>query len=216
VKWNEHFPENVVLDMRRLVMNKLLLVGAFCAIPAFAQSISVGVIGGAPFTDVVNATNQNNLAFIPKSTNFTVGPSFQVNLPLSFRIEADALYRPYSFSATSTVVSSIVPINVSGNQWTFPVLAQYRFTFPVVKPFVEVGASFDHLSNLSSAAKNITSGAGQLIQQSHAGVVLGGGVDVKIPFVRISGELRYTHQGSADFQAISNLNQAEVLVGIHF
>jgi hypothetical protein len=197
-------------------MNKLLLVGAFCAISASAQSISVGVIGGAPFTGVVNATNQSNLAFIPKSTNFTVGPSFQVNLPLSFRIEADALYRPYSFSAASTVVSSIVPINVSGNQWTFPVLAQYRFTLPVVKPFVEAGVSFDHLSNLSSAAKNITSGPGQLIQQSHAGVVLGGGVDVKIPFVRISGELRYTHQGSADFQAISNLNQAEVLVGIHF
>jgi hypothetical protein len=201
-------------------MRPLLVLGAFCVISANAQSISVGVLGGAPFTDVVNATNQNNLAFVPKSTNFTVGPSFQVNLPLNFRLEADALYRPYSFTATSTVLppfaTSIAPINVSASQWNFPFLAQYRFSMPLVKPFVEAGVSFDHLSNVSAAAKILTSGTGTLIQQTHAGVVLGGGVDLKIPFIRLSGELRYTHQGSADFQGLSNLNQAEVLVGIHF
>ena len=202
-------------------MKALVILGALFAVSASAQSISVGVIGGAPFTDVVNAVNQNNLAFVPKSTNFTVGPAFQVNLPLSLRIEVDALYRPYSFTATSTVpptlLTSIAPLNVSANQWRFPVLAAYRFKFPVAKPFVEAGVSFDHLSNLTSAAKTyFATGPGQFLQASHAGVVLGGGVDVKIPLVRLSGELRYTHQGSADFAAISNLNQAEVLVGVHF
>jgi hypothetical protein len=100
--------------------------------------------------------------------------------------------------------------------WSFPILAQYRFKTPVVKPFVEVGVSFDHLSSLSAAATELTSGPGTLIRQTNAGVVLGGGVDVKIPLIRLSGELRYTHQGSAYFQGISNLNQAEVLVGVHF
>ena len=206
--------------MKRLTMRRLLLFTLFCTAAASAQSISVGLIGGAPFTDVVNSVNQNNFAFVPKSTNFTIGPAFQVNLPLSLRLEVDALYRPYSFTGTSTVtptlLTSVAPVNVSGSQWRFPVLAAYRFKAPVIKPFVEAGVSFDHLSNLSDAAKRITSGAGQLIQQTHAGVVLGGGVDVKIPLIRISGELRYTHQGSADFQSLSNLNQAEVLVGIHF
>jgi hypothetical protein len=220
LKWNERDVFLVVSDMQRLTMKRVFIFGLFCAASACAQGISVGVIGGAPFTDVVNATNQNNLAFVPKSTNFTIGPALQVNLPLSLRIEVDALYRPYSFTGTSTLAPTLLfantPINVSGSQWRFPVLAAYRFKAPVVKPFVEAGVSFDHLSNLSAAAKNITSGAGTLIQQSHAGVVLGGGVDVKIPFFRISGELRYTHQGSADFQSISNLNQAEVLVGVHF
>jgi hypothetical protein len=200
-------------------MRKLLALGAFWAISASAQSIfSIGVIGGAPFTDVVNATNQNNPAFVSNSTTFTVGPSFQVNLPLSLRIEVDALYRPYSFTATGPpmFVGIAVPTTVSGSEWTFPVLAQYRFKTPVVKPFVEVGVSFDHLSNLSTAASDITSGPGTLIHQTNAGVVLGGGVDVKIPFIRLSGEVRYTHQGSAYFQGISNLNQAEVLVGVHF
>ena len=81
---------------------------------------------------------------------------------------------------------------------------------------MEAGVAFDHLSNLSADATYFATGPGTLIHQTNAGVVLGGGVDVKIPFVRISGELRYTHQGSADFQAVSKLNQAEVLVGIHF
>jgi len=100
--------------------------------------------------------------------------------------------------------------------WSFPFLLQYRFKFPVVKPFVEVGASFDHLADISSAANNITSGPGTLLRRSNASVILGGGVDVKIPFVRLSGELRYSHLGSPDFQAISNVNQAEVLLGVHF
>jgi hypothetical protein len=202
-------------------MRKVLALLALCVISASAQSIfSIGVIGGAPFTDVVNATNQNNLAFISKSTNFTVGPAFQINLPLSLRLEVDALYRPYSFTGTSTVpapfAASIAPIHVSGNQWSFPILAQYRFKTPVVKPFVEAGVSFDHLSDLTATAKELTSGPGTLIHQTNAGVVLGGGIDVKVPLLRLSGELRYTHQGSSYFQGISNLNQAEVLLGVHF
>ncbi len=201
-------------------MRKLFLLVMFCAISASAQGISLGILGGAPFTDVVNATNRNNIDYVAKSTNFTVGPSLRIDLPLNLRFEVDALYRPYAFDAVSTVqpplATSIAPVHVSASQWRFPFLAQYRFKAPLVAPFVEAGVSFDHLANISSAAKNITSGPGTLIQESHAGVVLGGGVDVKIPFVRISGELRYTHQGSADFEAISKLNQAEFLLGIHF
>jgi hypothetical protein len=207
-------------------MKKLFALLAICGIPACAQSIfSIGLLGGAPFTDAVEATNQNNLSFVSKSANFTIGPAFQVNLPLNLRLEVDALYRPYSFSVSPTPNPSLVnpnnvfspmPGNVSGTEWTFPILAQYRFKFPLVKPFVEIGVSFDHLANLPAAAHEINSGAGTLLRQSNAGVVLGGGVDVRIPFIRLSGELRYTHQGSPDFQAISNLNQAEVLVGVHY
>lgn len=191
-------------------MRKLFTLGALCALTAGAQSLSVAVLAGAPFTDVVNATTANNITFLPQSTNFIIGPALQINLPLSLRFEVDALYRPYSFS-----VSNLAG-NVSAAQWQFPFLAQYRFNFPVVKPFVEAGLSFDHLSNISSAARNITAGPGRLVQQSHAGVVLGAGVDFKLPLIRLSGELRYTHQGSADFQAISKVNQAGFLLGVHF
>ncbi len=201
-------------------MRKLFALVTLCAIPAFAQSIfSIGVIGGAPFTDAVAATNQNSVAFNSNSTNFTIGPSFEVSLPLSFRIEVDALYRPYGFTAVSTVTAPFLatrPSHVTGAEWAFPILAQYRFKTRLVKPFLEAGVSLNHLGGLSADAANYTGGPGTLLRQTTAGVVLGGGVDVKIPFIRLSGELRYTHQGSSYFQAISNLNQAEILLGVHF
>jgi hypothetical protein len=193
-------------------MRKFILLSLVTFSSAWAQAFSVGVIGGAPFNDVVKTSVVSGLQSIPKSTNFTIGPSFRVSLPASLRVEVDALYRPYSFSLTSSTSTT----NVSANQWRFPVLLQYRFGTPIVKPFVEGGLSFDHLSGLSSAAKSIVTGPGQLLHESDASVVLGGGVDVKIPFFRVSGELRYTRQSLSNFQSFSNLNQAEVLLGIHF
>jgi hypothetical protein len=85
-----------------------------------------------------------------------------------------------------------------------------------VKPFVEAGLSFEHLSNISPAAKSITSGPGQLLHSSDAGIVLGAGLDVKVPFVRLSGRLRYTRQAMSNFADVSNQNQAEILIGVHF
>jgi hypothetical protein len=193
--------------MRKLILLNLLTVAA-----ASAQSLSVGVIGGAPFTDVVKTGNIQNVGSISKSNNFTIGPSLRIGLPGSLRLEVDALYRPYSGSL-SLYKSAL---DFSGQQWRFPALLQYRFGTPVVKPFVEGGLSFNHLSGLSNAAKSITSGPGQLLHQSDAGIVLGAGVDVKIPLFRISGELRYTRRTVSNFANISNLNQAEVLFGIHF
>jgi hypothetical protein len=52
-------------------MKILFILGVFCAVSASAQSISVGVLGGAPFTDVVS----NTMGFAPTSTNFTIGPT---------------------------------------------------------------------------------------------------------------------------------------------
>jgi hypothetical protein len=202
-------------------MKKLLLLISLCSIPAFAENpFSIGILGGSPFTDVVNHTNQPGYLFSARNTNYTIGPAFQINLPLNLRFEFDALYRPYDFAATSNAVppaaTGLAPANVSARQWTFPMLAQYRFKFPVVRPFIEAGVAVNHLSDISFIGAHITSGAGTLIRQTNAGVVIGGGVDVKIPLVRLSGELRYTRQSQPYFANVSDLNQAEFLVGIHF
>ncbi|MEP6717463.1 MAG: outer membrane beta-barrel protein [Terriglobia bacterium] len=194
-------------------MRKFILVSLLSVVAASAQSVSIGVVGGAPFTDVVNGNTVNGLQSIAKSTNFTIGPSLQIGLPLSLRLEIDALYRPASFSLTGRTSTAA---DYSANQFRFPVLLQYRFSAPLIKPFVEGGFSYDHLSGLSSAFKSLTSGPGQLLNQSNASIVLGAGADVKIPLFRLSGELRYTRQTVSNFANISNLNQAEVLVGIHF
>jgi hypothetical protein len=197
-------------------MRKILLLAVLWAAAANAQHLSIGVIGGVPFTDAVSAYNSSTLTLLPTSSNFVVGPALQVNLPLNLRVEVDALYRPYSFAVLQQNPFASSTGSSSGSDWNFPVLLQYRFNTPLIKPFLEAGFAVDHLSNLSAAATEIASGPGQLLHQTSAGLVLGGGVDVKIPFVRLSGELRYTREGSGYFQQISNVNQAEVLFGVHF
>jgi hypothetical protein len=194
-------------------MHKTVLLILIAAGAVSAQSLSVGLVGGAMFNNVVSAASSGSLQTIVNSDNFTIGPSVRVNLPASFRIEADALYRPYKFTLTELLGS----YPVSAQQWSFPVLLQYRFKAPVVQPFVEAGLAFDHLAGISDAAKSvIASGPGTLLHQSNASLVIGGGVDVKIPFVRLSGELRYSRATVSEFASISNLNQAEVIVGVHF
>jgi hypothetical protein len=196
-------------------MRNAILVCLFTAGVANAQALSVGVIGGAPFTNVVNGNTLNSIQSISKSTNFTIGGAVQVNLPLNLRIEVDGIFRPYSFNLTSLNLAQ----DISAQQYSFPVLLEYRLPGPpLIKPFVEAGLQFDHLAGISAAAKSaITSGPGELLRQSDAGIVIGAGIDVKVPLIiRLSGELRYIRQTLPNFQDFSNLNQAEVLVGVHF
>jgi hypothetical protein len=196
-------------------MRKVFPLLLVCASFACAQSLSVGLLGGAPFSDIVNSgsVNINSTTFSPTSPHFTIGPAIQVNLPLSLRIEVDALYRPYGLTVSGPQVNQ----DLSGQQWRFPVLLQYRFHAPLVKPFVSAGFSYEHLSGISSAFQSaITSGPGTLLHQNNVGIVLGAGVDVKVPLVRVSGELRYTRLTLSEFANISDLNQAEVIFGVHF
>jgi len=195
-------------------MLKFPLLTMLAAGVAAAQGISVGVIGGAPFSDVAKSSVVGAVQSIPKSNNFTVGPALQVNLPLSLRIELDALFRPYDLDLT---LSPLNTVKISGQQWRFPAMLQYRFSDGRIRPFIGAGVSFGHLSGLSSGAKTlITSGPGQLLHQSDASPVIGVGLDVKVPLIRVSGEFRYTRQSVSNFSQFSNLNQAEFLLGIHF
>jgi hypothetical protein len=199
-----------IIEVRPMI--KTIAVALFAAGMAAAQ-ISYGVRGGAPFTDVAKNSIIGAVQSVPKSDNFTVGPVLQVGLPLRLRLEVDALFRPYNLDlkfGTSGVA-------VRGQQWRFPAILQYRFGGTLVQPYMGVGVSFGHLSGLGSGAKTlISSGPGALLHENDASPVIGAGIDVKIPLVRLSGELRYTRQSVSYFSNVSNLNQAEFLLGIHF
>jgi hypothetical protein len=192
---------------------RTLLLALFLSAPACGEIFSIGGIIGTPLTDVTQTTTIAGINYLRNSTRFTIGPSLQVNLPAGFRLEIDALYRPVAYQLAISAATS----NVSASQFRFPILAQYRLgSFPVVKPYAEAGLSFDHLSNLKQAATLLPAHPGAIVQTTHAGLVLGFGIDIKVPFIRISPEIRYTRQFSSDFQGISELNQAEFLVGLRF
>jgi hypothetical protein len=189
-------------------MRKILLVGLFTAAAACAQGISVAAYAGAPFTDVENNASINGISYLSKSPNFTVGAGVQVNLPINLRLELDALARPASFKVSN------LTSNTSATEWRFPFLLQYRLGHgPLVQPFVGVGASFNHFYQIKNA---VTSGPGSIASNSPGGMIIDAGLDLKLKVVRLSGELRYTREFNAAIVDISQLNQAEVLVGVHF
>ncbi len=171
---------------------------------------SYGVIAGVPFTDATSALSiptgvSGVVQAADQSGRYTVGPTVQLGLPLGFRIEADALYRPVGYNFGTA--------NFSSTQWRFPVLLQYRLSVPVVKPFVEGGYSYDHV-NITASQPTLASPISYPSITSHHGFVVGAGVDFKVPFIRISPEIRYTRDfGTSN---LLNANQAEFLVGIRF
>src|SRR5271168_1315069 len=83
-----------------------------------AQPVVAGLKLGFPVTDPFNAASY--LAFPPASwSNYTLGPYVEVRLPLKLSIEADALYRGYTFYAAKAP-------SASASSWEFPVVAKYH------------------------------------------------------------------------------------------
>ncbi len=200
---------------------------------ANAQVISFGVTGGFPFNGAVSVIrNDSPFGPAPIGVNYTVGPVVQVKLPANFGLEADMLYRPFNLTESTFIlglVGGTETVRITASQFRFPLLLQYRLGHRRVKPYVEAGLSVDHLATLSATTTINTfmygtsvspggipaQGPGSLDHQTHIGAVAGAGLEVKIPLVRMSAGVRYTRQGDY-FSSYSNVNQGEVLIGIHF
>jgi opacity protein-like surface antigen len=194
-------------------MKSAILVVLFSA-AALAQPFGVGIKGGVPLTDFVDAVHQGtpNLSYVVKTNRYVVGPMAELRLPFGFGVEINALYRHYGFSG--------LPGAVSTGAWEFPLLAKYKFKAPLVHPYVAAGVAWDKLSGLTeditSAVKTST-----LHKNVTRGFVIGGGVEVKALAIRVSPEIRYTRWNAEHFLdpaglITSNLSQAEFLVGISF
>ena len=175
-------------------MNRLTIlfsVAATLLTPlADAQHISVGVVGGIPFSgglsDFTSTNGINTVAHtFSNSNNYLVGPMIDIRLPLSLGIEADALYRPVNITTKIISTAPGVSTRSSSNPatWEFPILGKFRLPLlPVVKPFVEAGPSFRARSSSLSFL-------------STKGFTIGAGIEVKILRLRIAPALRYTHWG---------------------
>lgn len=197
---------------------KVIFISSLAGGSAFAQfPLSVGVKGGMGLTDafantttpLLNATRN----FSSGSKDYIVGPMIELRLPLHFAIEVDALYRPLNLTtATTSTVSPSFTSSQTYNSWEFPMLLKYRFYSGSISPYVEAGPSWRTVSFPSA-----------FNQLSNAGFTAGGGVEFHALHVRVAPEVRYTRWGAdsggpnSNFVSpSSNLNQAELLVGISF
>jgi hypothetical protein len=168
-----------------------------------AQPVVAGLKIGVPFTDAFqNQPYPTASTLIASSNHYILGPFVEVRLPFRFAIEADALYRGLQFNNISGAGST--------RQWDFPVVAKYKLFKGPVKPYIEGGLDFSHLS-----------GAKNFIFENHTsnfGIVLGAGVEIRALVMRISPEVRYTGSALKNFDGLvnSNRNQLAFLVGIGF
>jgi opacity protein-like surface antigen len=170
---------------------------------AYAQPVVAGLKIGVPFTDAFQSQPYPVVSSLVASSNsYTLGPFVEVRLPARFSIEADALYRGLHFN---NPVSS-----ASTGQWDFPVVAKYKLLKGPVKPYVEGGLDFKHVSDV----KNFITAN----HTSNFGIVLGAGVEIHALVLRISPEIRYTGDALKSFDSVinSNRNQVAFLVGIGF
>jgi hypothetical protein len=166
------------------------------------DALSVGMRGGIPFGDAFQGDNRLNL----KGKNrFLLGPTIELRLPAGLGVSFDVLYRRYLFEESSGGVTT----STGAAQWEFPLMVRYRFPGVVARPYVAGGPTFQTLTGVTKL-------------RNTNGLALGAGIDIKVPFLHLTPELRYsrrfqdTSAGSPGRLLPANLNQVDFLVGFTF
>lgn len=153
-----------------------------------AQNIGVGFKGGVPLKDAYRFTRQGGVSLL-RDGDFVAGPLFEIRLPAGVGIELNALYRQGAGSRT----------------WELPLLLKYRFPGVLVRPVVGVGYSFQRLSDLPGLT-------------NRQGMAASGGVEFKLPRLRLTPELRYTrfNEQRPSSGVLTGTHQVDALVGFSF
>jgi hypothetical protein len=208
---------------------KISLLLCAAAFTAAAQPISVGVKAGVPINDALDALHGNQSAYATQTHRYLVGPTVQLNLPFRFSVEVDALYRRlgYQFDQFAGPGSPTTTRTVA-NSWEFPVLGKYAIFGGPLRPFVDAGANFRHISGVDQVRSTLNAinvpvnPVPEFQKANDVGFVFGGGLEVKLGFLRITPELRYTRWGSENFSdpvaalLHTNKNQGDFILGLTF
>ena len=202
---------------------------------SYAQLIQGGVKGGVPLTDNFNAIVapfnccSGIRSFTSTTNRYTVGPTVEVALPFKLSLELDALYKRYTYRETTFGIDTQGRTKTTSNSWEFPLLLKYKLSTPLLRPFVDTGLSLHHVGGVKEANALIVFPSTQFFSSSYsspllvhsfnAGFVIGGGGEIRAPFVHISPEIRYTRWGNENFRSpdhnlTSSENQVEFLVGL--
>jgi len=168
---------------------------------ASGQHISFGAIGGANLA--------SDFRSFDTGKSYILGSTVELSLPFHLSVEVDGLYRPLQNPSIVSLIHGPIQIkSTSGTIATgeFPILAKYRFPFPVLKPFAAVGPSFRTSVNLYG------------VSSSTKGFTLGGGVEAHLLLFRITPQIRYTRWGSDQpgSPSLTNQNEAQLLVSFSF
>ena len=204
---------------------------------SFGQFIQGGIRGGVPLTDNFDAIAapfnccSGIRSFTSTTNRYTVGPTVEVALPFKLSLELDALYKRYHYRETTFGVDTQARTKTTSNSWEFPLLLKYKLPPRLLRPFVDTGLSLHHVGGVKEASAFIVFPSTQFFSSSYSspllvhsfntGFVIGGGGEIRAPFVHISPEIRYTRWVNENFRSpdhnlTSSRNQVEFLVGLTF
>jgi hypothetical protein len=166
-----------------------------------AQPFGAGIKLGTTLSDAISAAPSFP---IQNSNHFIVGPYVELRLPLGLSVEGDALYLHGLYEDVSSA---------SGSTWQFPILLKFKFLGGPVRPYVEGGPQFSHISDIAEIP--------ELNHHSNFGIVLGGGIEVKVFKLRVSPEVRYNGFALTNIESPtglfhSNKNLATFTLGVGF
>jgi hypothetical protein len=189
-------------------MQKTVLLFLVAAASLLAQPVGLGLKAGIPLNDALSLRPTTTLQYLQDTHRYTVGPFLELRLPAHSAIEIDALYRSYEYRRIVPTLAA-----QSANSWEFPVLGKYKLLGGPIQPYIEGGVAFSRLTDIPDVV--------ELNHRNNYGVVLGGGVELHLGFIRVTPEIRYNGWALRNFttplgQLQSNRSQAAVLVGISF
>lgn len=176
-----------------------LLLG--CCVPILGQvHVGAGLKAGTPLAAITEGFSSGGFIILNRTFWWTLGPTVEVDLPLRFGLEFDALYRRVGYDGAGGR-------ELSGNVWDFPLLAKYRFTGGSVQPYVGGGWTYRRLGDLL-----------RLPESSSNGGVVAAGLRIGSKSIKISPEFRYTHWPNQDIQPgfRTRKSQFEAMVGVTF
>lgn len=184
------------------ILRKILVFSAFAGAAASAQNIGYGVRGGTPLSDFLHAESKTGaLVNVVKGRgNVILGPMVEVRLPFGLGIEANALYRRWD--AKGVLNSG------SASTWEFPIYAKLRAPGVIIHPYAGAGMNFQRLGDLGKFL------GGASVDSSRRGFLGAGGLEFKVPHVRISPELRFTRWNASG--PLRSSNQVDFLIGLSF
>ncbi len=207
---------------------KLSLLLCSLTIAAAAQPVSIGVKAGVPITDALDAARGNQAAYVSHTHRYLIGPTVQLNLPFRFSIEVDAIYKRLGFDYDQFAgPGSPTVTRTTANSWEFPVLGKYAIFGGPIRPFIDAGANFRHISGVDQvrstlSSANISVSAPEFNKDTDVGFAFGGGIELKLGVIRVTPELRYTRWGSENFRdpvaalLRTNKNQGDFILGLTF
>ena len=206
-------------------MIRAILLTLLLSVAAFGQfGFGVGIKGGAPLSDAITVAENPVSVVTAGRSDYVIGPYFELRLPFHLAVEVDALTSTLNWQESADIFAS----QTSARAWSFPVLAKYRFGHGLLKPYVMAGPSFGKLTSISQVTNFITGSSSSsqtpvsLSSTGNTGFTFGGGLEIKILFLRVAPEVRFTRWGSNNFaEGVSNIlstnqNQGQFLIGLGF